>query len=117
MWKYQPHNPFVLILFAINFNAYYFILLKEFKKAFSARVIELSETIFEKENVNRKIDEYVQLMELPMENHYHRFFGESNEKFYYWVNDIREFFNHRKNYVLKSIETNFGEEYLGETAQ
>ena len=85
----------------------------EFKKLFSSRLIELSETIFEKEYVNQKIDEYVQLMNQPIEKHYQRFFGTSNQKYYDGIQEIRTFFNQRKSYVFESIRTNFGEEYLG----
>lgn len=52
----------------------------DFKNAFSDRVLELADTIFKKENVNRKIDEYVRMMDIPMENHFQRFFGTSNEE-------------------------------------
>ena len=81
---------------------------------FSSRLIELSETIFEKEYVNQKIDEYVRLMDHPIENHYQRFFGTSNEKFYEGIEIITTFFNQRRVYVMNSIKNNFGEEYLGD---
>lgn len=87
---------------------------EEFRKSFSKRIIELSNTIFEKQSVNAKISEYVYLMEEPMEKHYQRFFGASNEKFYEGIEIIRTFFDERKPYVLNSIKTHFGEEYLGE---
>ena len=83
-----------------------------FKKMFADRVLELSNTIFAEENVNKKIDEYIQLMDEPMEKHYQRFFGTSNEKFYSVIDDIRSFFDSRKEYVIESIKNNFGEEYL-----
>ena len=86
----------------------------EFKKLFSSRLIELSETVFEKEYVNQKIDEYVQLMNQPIEKHYQRFFGTSNQKYYDGIQEIKTFFNQRKSYVFESIRTNFGEDYLGE---
>lgn len=85
-----------------------------FKRAFSNRWIELSNTIFERESVNQKISEYIELMDIPMKNHYQRFFGTTNEKFYIEINEIREFFNERRPYILESIRNNFGEEYLGE---
>lgn len=84
-----------------------------FRTAFSKRLLELSDTIFEKEYVNQKISEYVELMEEPMEKHYHRFFGTSNERFKEGVEEIRYFFDQRRPYVLKSIQDNFGEKYLG----
>lgn len=39
------------------------------------------------------------------------------KKYHYWVNDIREFFNQRRQCVIDSIKNNFGEDYLGETTQ
>ena len=44
-----------------------------------------------------------------MEKHFQRFFGTFNEKFHEGVGELRYFFNHRREYVLKSIETNFQE--------
>lgn len=90
---------------------------EEFKKNFSARLLELTDTIFEKSLVNQKIDEYVQLMDKPMEKHYQRFFGTSNEMYYQSIEEIRDFFNQRKPYILESIRIHFGEEYLGEITQ
>ena len=80
-----------------------------FRQAFAKRLLELADTVFLKENVNQKIDEYVELMEKPMEKHFQRFFGTFNEKFHEGVGELRYFFNHRREYVLKSIETNFQE--------
>ena len=88
-----------------------------FRRAFSERLIEFSNTIFEKQYVNQKIAEYVQLMEEPMKKHYQRFFGTSEDKFYEGIEIIRKFFDERRPYVLDSIEKHFGEEYLGETVQ
>ena len=87
---------------------------ESFKRKFSERLIELSDTIFAKENVNQKISEYVTLMDQPMKKHFSRFFGTSNEKFYEGIEDITVFFEKRKSFVMDSIETHFGEEYLGE---
>lgn len=85
-----------------------------FKRAFAARWIELANTIFEREYVNQKISEYVELMGRPMEKHFQRFFGTTNEQFYVEIDEIREFFDERRPYILESIRNNFGEEYLGE---
>ena len=87
---------------------------EEFRKAFASRWIELSDTVFEKELVNEKITEYTKLMDEPMEKHFQRFFGTPNERFHERVEEIRDFFNNRRPYVLESIRNNFGEEYLGE---
>jgi len=90
---------------------------EQFQRMFCDRLIELSDTNFEKEVVNQKIDEYVRLMDEPMKKHYQRFFGTSNDKFYEEVEIIREFFDKRRTYVNESIKRYFGEEYLGGTIQ
>ena len=85
-----------------------------FRRKFAERLIELSDTIFAEENVKQKISEYVTLMDQPMKKHFSRFFGTSDEKFYEGIEDITIFFEKRKPYVMDSIKTHFGEEYLGE---
>ena len=85
-----------------------------FRRKFAERLIELSDTIFAEENVKQKISEYVTLMDQPMKKHFSRFFGTSDEKFYEGIEDITVFFEKRKSFVMDSIETHFGEEYLGE---
>lgn len=86
----------------------------EFKCKFSNRIQELSDTIFDAESVNQKITEYVEIMDKPMEKHFQRFFGTSNDLFHSGVEDIRAFFDDRKPYIAQMIENHFGEEYLGE---
>ena len=87
---------------------------ESFRRAFSTRLIELSDTVFETNHVSQKIQEYVELMENPIQKHYQRFFGISNEKFYEGIEIITTFFNQRRVYVMNSIKNNFGEEYLGD---
>lgn len=53
---------------------------ESFRRAFSTRLIELSDTVFETNHVSQKIQEYVELMEDPIQKHFQRFFGTSNEK-------------------------------------
>ena len=89
----------------------------EFKRKFSERIIELSNTIFEKEVVNQKIDEYVQLMDEPIKKHFQRFFCTDNELFHVGIEEIRFFFNEREPYIAETIEYHFGKEFLGEMAQ
>ena len=72
----------------------------------------MSDTIFEKDHVSATITEYIELMDQLMENHYQRFFGTSNEKYHEGVEEIREFYNQRRPYIIESIRNNFGEEYL-----
>lgn len=85
---------------------------KDFQKCFSERMIEIADTVFEKERVNQKLTEYVEELEGPMENHFQRFFGTSNEKFYEEIEKLRVFFDNRRPYVMDSIQQHFGEEYL-----
>lgn len=87
---------------------------EEFRRQYSARLLELSEMVFEENKVVQKIDEYIELMEEPMEKHYQRFFGTSSEKFYEGIDIIKVFFEQRREYIVESIKNNFGEEYLGE---
>lgn len=87
---------------------------ENFKQAFADRLMEMSDVFFEKNHVNKTITEYVDLMDEPMEKHYQRFYGTSNDEFYEGVEEIREFYNQRKPYIIESIRNNFGEEYLGE---
>lgn len=87
---------------------------ENFRRAFAERLIEMSDTIFEKDHVSETITEYIELMDEPMEKHYRRFFGTSNERFHEGTEEIREFYNQRKPYIIESIRNNFGEEYLGE---
>lgn len=88
-----------------------------FKKQFVNRLLELADTIYAQENIERKLSEYTALMEKPMENHYRRFWGTGSEKFSEGVEEIRQFYSLRKEYVIESIRTHFGEEYLGGTIQ
>ena len=87
---------------------------ESFRRAFADRLIELSDTVFSPEHVNEKISEYIELMDQPMEKHFQRFFGTSNDQFYEEIEIIRTFFNERRPYVMDSIKNNFGEDYLGE---
>ncbi len=90
---------------------------EEFKRQFSERIIELTNTIFEKGLVNQKITEYVELMDKPMEKHFQRFFGTSNDLFHSGIEEIRYFFDEREPYIAETIENQFGKEYLGETVK
>lgn len=70
-----------------------------FRKEFSARVIELAETIFEPSIVEKKISAYEQLMLEPMKKNHQRFFCISEESFLYRVAIMREFAKQRKEYI------------------
>lgn len=86
---------------------------ESFRKSFAERMIEISDTVFEKDRVNQKLAEYVEELEVPIEKNFQRFFGTSNEKFYEEIGKLQVFFEHRRPYVMDSIKNNFGEEYLG----
>lgn len=88
-----------------------------FRKQFADRLLEIADTVYTEENINQKLSEYTALMEEPMENHYRRFWGTGNEKFSEGVEEIREFYNLRRTYVINSIRDHFGEEYLGDKIQ
>lgn len=83
-----------------------------FRRQFAARLMEISDTVFAKELVNQKLDEYEEELEIAIENHFQRFFGCSNDKFYQCIDQLRLFFDQRRPYVIKSIVDQFGEEYL-----
>ena len=88
-----------------------------FRKQFADRLLEIADTVYTEENINQKLSEYTALMEEPMENHYRRFWGTGNEKFSEGVEEIREFYNLRRTYIINSIRDHFGEEYLGDKIQ
>ena len=85
---------------------------ENFVSAFCDRLLEISETIFEKEYVNEVISEYETLMTEPIRNHHKRFFGDdSGVRFQDYVGRIRNFSNQRKEFIEKYIEINFGDSY------
>ncbi len=83
-----------------------------FKRSFSERILEISDTVFQKDVVNQKINDYIEELSVPMENHFLRFYGTTNDRFYECIGELRSFFNERRPYIIQSIEDNFGEEYL-----
>ena len=85
---------------------------ESFRKSFAARLIEISDAVFEKNLVNQKLDAYITELENAMENHFQRFYGTSNDKFYECIDQLRNFFDNRRPYILESVKSNFGEEYL-----
>lgn len=94
--------------YAIEHNELFANLSKnsEFREKFSYRILEMAETLFEPELVNRKITEYEVLMGKPMANHLLRFFGSSNEKFYTRSYIMKEFGYERGNYIREMLENN-----------
>lgn len=81
----------------------------EFKKQFTTTFMDLVNTSFSREHVDSTIADYVRFMEKPMELHHKRFFGvKDNQKFLNEVSDIRNFFDHRKPYIVQHLKENFG---------
>lgn len=84
----------------------------EFVNAFCDKLLEISETIFEKEYVNEMVSEYERLMEEPIRNHHKRFFGDdSGTRFQDYVGRIRNFSDQRKAFIETYIKMNFGDIY------
>lgn len=85
---------------------------ESFRQSFAARLLELSDTVFDTERVTEKIEALTEELAGPMEKNFQRFFGTSNERFYERMSELQTFFENRRPYILDSIEKNFGEEYL-----
>ncbi len=77
-----------------------------FKEAFSKRILEMSDTIFEPSVVERQVAEYEALMSAPIENNHRRFFLSDNSSFHYRATMMKEFAKNRKAYVEAMIEEN-----------
>ena len=85
---------------------------ESFRKSFASRLIGISDDVFNKDIVNQKLDGYIEELDEVVENHFQRFFGTSNDKFYECIDELRLFFDNRRPYIIESIKDNFGEEYL-----
>lgn len=72
---------------------------EQFKELFSKRVREMRDVFFEENIINTKLDEYKLFMSEPMETHYRRFFGVSNDEFHNRRRRIREFAYSRKEFI------------------
>ena len=79
---------------------------EQFRKTFSERLREMRDVIFEEKLVNAKLDEYKLLMSDPMETHFRRFFGTSNDEFHSRRRRIREFIYSRSDYIEEMLEHN-----------
>lgn len=82
---------------------------KTFREAFASRLIELGNTVFLPEQVNSKINEYVLLMDEPLQKHYQRFFGEYKKDFKSAAEQLNYFFEQRYTHIIKSIVINFND--------
>lgn len=78
---------------------------EEFKDSFLNRLIELSETIFAPDNVEKEIDDFRNLMDIPMEQNIKRFYGDGKYNLYMdQVDSISAFFEYRGDWIPAIIE-------------
>lgn len=79
---------------------------EKFRNDFSERLLEMSETIFEKEQVLNKVSEYVQFMFEPIQKHHQRFFGKAFESKYPTAESITNFALQRAEYIPEMLKEN-----------
>jgi len=79
-----------------------------FRQKLLNRMEELGRDAFDKESVNRVIDEHLRLMMEPLKADQKRFFGreakDAEEKIISKTEPVREFFEHRGTYVEEMVE-------------
>lgn len=78
----------------------------DFREQFSDRILEMSETIFEKESVVKTVSEYVDFMFEPVRKHHQRFFGKTFEGKYPTAESITNFARGRAEYIAVMLEAN-----------
>ena len=78
----------------------------QFRNAFSKRLREIRDSVFEEQLANEKIDEYKLLMTEPMEKHLYRFFNINGEKFREERSDMRAFIALRTDYIDIMLKQN-----------
>lgn len=77
-----------------------------FREEFSKRILEMSETIFQKDLVVQKVSEYVDFMFEPVRKHHQRFFGNTFEGKYPTAEGIKNFALQRAEYIPTMLEAN-----------
>lgn len=77
----------------------------QFVSDFYARLNEIGEEVFNEENVEEYLDEHYELMNESIMKHYRRFYGNSYDEdtFYSSLEEIKQFFVHRKTYISEQI--------------
>ena len=78
----------------------------EFREDFCERILEMAETIFEKEQVVEKVSDYVDFMFEPVRKHHERFFGKTFEGKYPTAESITNFALGRAAYIPEMLEAN-----------
>lgn len=82
---------------------------EEFRQKFTITLMDFSNTIFTKENVDPVIDECIQLAERPMNVHLKRFFSfEDNSRYLQEMSYIQNFFDERRSYIEQYLREGFG---------
>ena len=77
----------------------------EFRNKLLDELLQLRDTTYSQENVDAVLDEFQNLMDQPMECNMRRFFGEGSESQYYSsIEDLREYFELRREYVPQMVE-------------
>ena len=79
---------------------------ERFREKFSERILEMSETVFQKDLVVQKVSEYVDFMFEPVRKHHQRFFGNAFEGKYPTAEGIKNFALQRAAYVPIMLEAN-----------
>ena len=78
---------------------------KDFKRAFSITLMDLANTSFSDENTDDVIGRCINLMSEPMRAHRKRFFGsESIDSFIAAVDNIKNFLDNRRPYIVKYLK-------------
>jgi hypothetical protein len=79
---------------------------EQFRDAFSKRLREMRDIVFEAERVNEKLSEYKLLMTDPMEKHLKRFFYMDVNKYHDTRSDMRNFSYSRPEYIEPMLANN-----------
>ena len=83
---------------------------ERFRERFIETLLEIPETIFREEHALQKIDEYEELMYVPMQKHHARFFGKTFDGKYPTATSIRKFVSKRASYIAIMIENNLSDQ-------
>ena len=79
---------------------------EKFKEAFSEKILQMADTVFEPSLVEQKITEYEKLMSEPMGKNHERFFDGDSSAFHYRADMMKEFAKTRKNYIEAIVGDN-----------
>ena len=76
----------------------------EFRKQFTDKIYELSETVFDANRVAALVDGYVGLMSEPMEKNHQRFFMANKDDFLYRAQIMKDFAEQRSDFIETMLE-------------